>query len=268
MPREENIAAYKAQRKTKPKTRPKPVPHTDSADTARRRDEINRQFEADRQAELRRRIPTATTAKTPRRKPMTRDEQLALAIDLAVRREPAFKKSARNTRLSSFARDWVFGKALAEPGFNPRDPDEWSDLAVLAGVTAAPAAAARGGVLAASRAPRFAQANKVRVLRPPHTRPLSRRARSFVLRNVYRHGSKVGVAEVLSQPENFGAVLRVAQGRGTEEDYRRVALIAGQAGGTGALLRSLRRVPVDRRLDAGPWIGEGLRTLHDFGDDD
>jgi hypothetical protein len=109
LPREENLAAYKAQRKTKPNTRPKP--HTDSADTARRRDEIERQLEADRQAELRRRIPTATTAKTPRRKPMTRDEELALAVDLAIRREPAFKKSARSTRLSSFARDWVFGKA-------------------------------------------------------------------------------------------------------------------------------------------------------------
>jgi hypothetical protein len=263
--REERRA--EVQRQTAPKR--KPTPHSDSADTARRRDEIRRQVEADHQAALRRRIPTATTAKTPRRKPMTRDEELALAIDLAVRREPAFKKSARNTRLSSFARDWVFGKALAEPGFDPRDLDEWSDLVTLAGAVGAPLAAGRaGGVLAASRAPRFTQASKVRVPKPPDTRPLSRRARAFVLRNAYRHGPKVGVAEVLSQPETFGSLVRVARGRGTEEDYRRLAIVAGQAGATGGLLRSLRRVPADRRLDAGPWIGEGIRTLHDLGEDE
>jgi hypothetical protein len=47
-----------------------------------------------------RRIPTATTAKTPRRKSMTRDEDLALAVDLAVRRELVLDESACPTPTS------------------------------------------------------------------------------------------------------------------------------------------------------------------------
>jgi hypothetical protein len=85
---------------------------------------------------------------------------------------------------------------------------------------------------------------------------------------VYRHGPKVGVAEVLSQPDNYGALLRVAQGRGTEEDYRRLALLVAQVGGTGAILRANKRLPTEGREQFAPVFTEGFRTLHDLGEDD
>lgn len=72
-------------------------------------------------------IPTLTSAKTPRPPRLTRDQELEMSVDALIAREPSFERSARKTNLSPFARNWVLGESLADPGFDPSDPYEWLD---------------------------------------------------------------------------------------------------------------------------------------------
>jgi hypothetical protein len=234
-----------------PKKRPKPKPYD-------WRDYVHT-YDAPK-PDLRSKIPTLTSATTPRRRPLSRDEELELAVDVLIGREPAFKQSARKTGLSRTGK-FVLGRKASQPGFNRSDPGEYLDLAAMLPFGRPLVAARAGGRLGGALQGARTASKKVRVPRPP-------RERGPWWNPPAQYARRAAAAEtIVNERDGIYSIARIGTGQGTPEDYRRAGLFVAQAGGIGAVLRTFARTPPSVRKIADPYFVYGLREISEFNND-